>query len=66
MCARNFPVGRHVRTRAGKHKAMYDDQRAEVVQLLSKKARVKMLSGQATGHAAALHTHIQKRKPNKE
>ena len=66
MCARNFPVGSHVRTRSGKHKAMYDDQRAEVVQLLSKNARVKILSGQATGHAAALHTHVQQHKPHEE
>ena len=61
-----FPVGSHARTRAGKQKALYDDQRGEVVALLSKKARVKMLSGNAAGHADALYTHIIKHKPYKE
>ena len=52
-----FPVGSHVRTSAGKQKASFDEQRAEVVALMNKKARVKMLSGDAAGQADALHTH---------
>jgi len=44
-----FPIGSHVRTKATKHKAMYDNQRGEVVALLNKKARIKLMTGQAAG-----------------
>ena len=44
-----FPVGSHVRAKASKQKARFDNQRGEVVALLSKTARVKMLIGTAAG-----------------
>ena len=44
-----FPIGSHVRTKATKHKAMYDNQRGEVVALLNKKARIKLMTGTCAG-----------------